>query len=291
MPSRRGFKTQPLPLTMGLLVLAAGVIRAQQVKGEPSTSGERSRAPDWSLAAPALIACSDEALPVAVAQLSVQVDSALQRIDSLRDQALVAGSVARAAVGSARFVELADCLLQRRDPDFRRVRAAGYAEFEAYIAREFHGAADAKLLLSVGAAYVAALSANGWLDMELWVDIPLLGVMLRRSAGLAPELDNARALLLLGVLDCARPVAIGGQPGEGLAQLERAAQLTAGQYLTVQVTMAAHCAVTLNERPLFDRLLRGVIAAHTGASFARDNAVAKQRARYLLQHADLVFPD
>jgi hypothetical protein len=288
MPSRRAFKTQ---LTVALWVLAIGLISVQPAKGEPSTSGERTRPEDWSLAAPASIACSDSSLPVAVAQLNEQVDGALQRSDALRDQALVAGSEARAAVGGWRFVGLADCLLQRRDPDFRRVRAAGYAEFERYIAREFRGAADAKLLLSVGAAYVAAWYANAWLDMELWVDIPLLGVMLRRSAALAPELDNARALLLLGVLDCARPVAIGGQPGEGLAQLERAAQLTAGQYLTVQVTMAAHCAVALNQRPLFDRLLRGVIAARTGASFARDNALAKQRARYLLSHADLVFTD
>jgi hypothetical protein len=287
MPSRRGFKTQ---LTLALLVLASAAVTVQQAKGEPSTAGEPTRLAERSLAAPALLACSDAALPVAVAQLNEQADSALRRIDSLRDQALVAGNEARAALGSWRFVELADCLLQRRDSEFRRVRAAGYAEFEAYIAREFHGDADAKLLLSVGAAYVVALSANGWLDMELWVDVPLLGAMLRRSAALAPELDHARALLLLGVLDCARPIAIGGQPDEGLAQLERAMQLTAGQYLTVQVAMAAHCAVTLNQRPLFDRLLRGVIAAQTGASFERENAIAKQRARYLLQHADLVFP-
>jgi TRAP transporter T-component len=123
------------------------------------------------------------------------------------------------------------------------------------------------------------------------VDVPVLIARLRRSALLAPKLEGAHALILLGRLDCARPIAIGGQPREGLSELERAAQLTQGHCLAVQVTMAVSCAVTLNERPMFDRLLRAVLDADTGTAFARENAFAKERARYLLAHADSAFPD
>jgi hypothetical protein len=238
-----------------------------------------------------LIECSNAVMSTAIAQLDARADAVQKRIDAIRDRVLVYGSLARLAEESDRVVELADCLLQRREPDVRRARAAGFAAYVALIEREFHGETDAKLLLSVGAAYVAALSVRGFLDVALSVDVPTMAAMLRRSAELAPKLDGAHALILLGALDCARPIAVGGQPREGLSELERAAQLTEGHHLTVQLTMAVRCAVTLNERQLFDRLLRAVIDADSGTAFARENALAKQRARYLLSHADLMFPD
>ena len=230
-------------------------------------------------------------LSAAIAGLDARVEAAQQRDELLRDRTLAAGPDAAPGERDDQLVALADCLLERRDPGFVRARAAGEPEFSAWLARVFSSASDARLLLSAATAYLAVPIGSGRLEVDTWIDVPMLKAMLRRSAELAPAQDGARALMQLGALDCALPPLVGGRPQAGISQLERAVALTRRENLAVQLTMAERCAVTSNDRSLFVRLLDEIAKAPVGVPYARGNEIAKQRAHHLLEHADVLFPD
>mgnify|MGYP003781309795 CR=1 FL=1 len=223
-----------------------------------------------------------------LAHLNAEVDRAELRNTARRDRALIEG-VDEGGLAPHLSV-FADCLLRQRDPGFDQARKAGYPELEARIARVFKGRSDARLLLSSGLAYLAEMSGSIASDVDVWGEIPFVNALLRRSAEIAPDLDGARALITLGAIECMRPPLVGGQPRAGMSQLERAAELTARTNLWVQLTMAEFCAVTLNDRELFERLLRELLEAPPATRFARTNAWAKQRASHLLEHAHVLFP-
>ena len=245
------------------------------VRAEPPAAGARLVPPT----------CAETTL----AHLDAELERAESRNTARRDRVLIDGTDEGGELGPHLSV-LADCLLRRRDPGFDQARKAGYTAFEERIARVFKGRSDARLLLASGLAYLAEISGSIAMDVDVWGDIPFVNALLRRSAEIAPELDGARALITLGAIECMRPPLVGGQPHAGMSQLERAAQVTARANLSVQLTMAEFCAVTLNDRELFERLLRELLEAPAAPRFARANASAKQRASYLLEHANVIFP-
>ena len=224
-----------------------------------------------------------------LAHLSAELERAESRNTARRDRELIEGSDEGGDVGPHLSV-FADCLLRRRDPGFDQARKVGYAALEARIARIFKGRSDARLLLASGLAYLTEISGSIASDVDVLGDIPFVNALLRRSAEIAPDLDGARALITLGAIECMRPPLVGGQPRAGMSQLERAAQVTERANLSVQLTMAEFCAVTLNDRELFESLLRELLEAPPAARFARANACAKRRASYLLEHANAIFP-
>jgi hypothetical protein len=224
-----------------------------------------------------------------LADLQPQLEAAERRNSARRDRSLT-GDAESAELGPHLGV-LADCLLRRRDPGFDRARSAGYAELSARVVRVFNRRSDARLLLAVGLAYLADLTESIVGDVDVYSEVPFATALLRRSVELAPDLDGARALVALGALECARSSVIGGQPQAGLAQLERAAQLSARANLSVQLAIAESCAVALNDRDLFDRMLHEILSdARSGGPYARENALAKRRAAHLLDHAGVLFP-
>lgn len=145
------------------------------------------------------------------------------------------------------------------------------------------------------AAYVLATNWVGWIDSHsddyaALADLPRAQALLDWVVGTAPEHDDGAAWLYLAVLHSQRPPAAGGRPDLALEHFERARSVSDGRNLLVDVMLADHYARLLFDREMFVAALRRVVESDVEApEYRLANAVARQRARVLLDQTERIF--
>jgi hypothetical protein len=180
-------------------------------------------------------------------------------------------------------------MLRLRDKGFDEALAAGAETFKRWIDYHFYEPErDAEPLLQAGLAMLATMSASQD-GLAAAVDLPLARQMVERSVELDPELNGSRGLWLMGTIECTIPEMVGGRPREGMRLLERAAKLTDRGSHNLLVTMAEKCAVALQDRGLFHRLLMEVIESGDVAEYRLANKISRRRAERLLANIDEFF--
>lgn len=137
--------------------------------------------------------------------------------------------------------------------------------------------------------YVYATSWAGWIaarsdDWGALADLPKVEHLLERIIAQAPEYDQGRAQLYLGVMHSQLPPALGGKPEIGKAHFELAITYSGGHDLMAKVEYARRYARLVFDQPLHDRLLHEVLAAPAQApDLTLSNILAKQQAELLLK--------
>lgn len=122
-------------------------------------------------------------------------------------------------------------------------------------------------------------------------DLPKAVAVMKRVHELDKELHFAGPDLFFGVYFASRPAMLGGDIEKARTHFEWARRLTAGKYLMAYVLEARYLAVGLQDRALFETLLKRVLEAPAGAlPRARlTDEVAKRRAAAMLEKADDYF--
>lgn len=159
--------------------------------------------------------------------------------------------------------------------------------FDAALAGTPRG--DVPVMYGFGAAWAGLIQLRMG-DWDAVAQIPKLEALMRRVAHLDERYDGGGAHLYLGVLATYRPKSLGGEPERGRWHFERAAELSLGRNLLVNVLFAQHYARLVFDRALHDRLLGEVMAANPReAGLTLSNVIARQRAEELLSSADDYF--
>lgn len=141
-------------------------------------------------------------------------------------------------------------------------------------------------------AFAAAGKVNLSRDSsEELARLPLIEAMMRRVWELDKEFQFAGADLFFGAYYASRPAMLGGDKGKAKTHFEWARRLTAGRYLLAYVFEARYLAVALQDRALFEQLLKRVLEAQAGGlpGARLADEVAKKRAAALLEKADDYF--
>jgi tetratricopeptide (TPR) repeat protein len=158
-----------------------------------------------------------------------------------------------------------------------------------------------KALGSFGKADVPALfwAANSWLswvgtnvdDPEIFLAIPKIRLMLKRSVELDETYKYGAAHAILGVLHAARSPAFGGQPEMAKAAFDRAFEISDRRVLLFYLSYAQYYAYQIQDRQLYEQTLQAIIDAPDDllpeAAFI--NAAAKRKARRLLKDIERIF--
>ncbi|HEY1585650.1 MAG TPA: TRAP transporter TatT component family protein, partial [Polyangia bacterium] len=128
-------------------------------------------------------------------------------------------------------------------------------------------------------------------DLARVVELPKAIALIKRSHELDPKFYNGGAAMTLGIIYCSQGKAIGGDPDLGKKFFEEAINLTDGKYLMPKVMYARFFAVITQDRPLFEKTLKEVIAAPHDIWPAQrlPNELAKKRAQRYLAHAEDYF--
>jgi hypothetical protein len=144
-------------------------------------------------------------------------------------------------------------------------------------------------------AYVLATTWVGWIDAHsgdysALADLPRVEALLDWIAARSPEHDDGAVWLYLAVLHSQRPPAAGGRPELARRYFERSREVSDGRNLLIDVMLADHYARLLFDRDLFVRALERVVASEVeAAEYRLVNAVARQRARELLDQTERIF--
>jgi len=237
----------------------------------------RQGAPAYLLLADSLIADDPEnsALLQGGARLYVAYASAFVS-DPQRAQRLTRRAVDYA--DRALCVELPPaCAPEARSPD----------GFAAALAQA--GEAQVPVLYTWGVARAGWVQAASE-DWNAIAELPRVETAMRRVVELDESYDRGAAHVYLGVLATLRPAVLGGRPEEGRRHFERAIELSGGKNLMGQVQFARYYARLVFDRPLHDRLLKGVLAADAvQPGLTLSNTLAQEQARKLLADADAFF--
>ncbi|RJP47210.1 MAG: hypothetical protein C4548_01400 [Desulfobacteraceae bacterium] len=156
-------------------------------------------------------------------------------------------------------------------------------------------------LETFGKADVPALfwAANSWLswvgtnvdDPEIFLAIPKIRLMLKRSVELDETYKYGAAHAILGVLHAARPPAFGGEPEKAKAAFDRAFEISDRRVLLFYLSYAQHYAYQIQDRQLYEQTLQTIIDAPDDllpeAAFI--NAAAKRKAKRLLKDIECIF--
>jgi hypothetical protein len=149
---------------------------------------------------------------------------------------------------------------------------------------------EAPGLLFTGLALASGINLNRQ-DLARVVDLPKAIAIIKRSHELDPKFYNAGAAMTLGIIYCSQGKAIGGDPELGKKFFDEAIAATDGKYLMPRVMMARFYAVITQDRPLFEKTLKAVIATPNDVWPAQrlPNTLAKKRAERYLAHAEDYF--
>jgi tetratricopeptide (TPR) repeat protein len=149
---------------------------------------------------------------------------------------------------------------------------------------------EAPGLLFVGLSLASAINLNRN-DLARVVELPKAIAVIKRSHELDPKFYNAGAAMTLGIIYCSQGKAIGGDPDLGKKFFEESINATGGKYLMPKVMFARFFAVITQDRPLFEKTLKEVIAAPHDLWPAQrlPNELAKRRAVRYLAHAEDYF--
>lgn len=127
-------------------------------------------------------------------------------------------------------------------------------------------------------------------DWGVLAELPKVEFALDRLYQLNDSYQGGTIHLYLGVLNCLRPPALGGQPEIGRAHFERADEMSGGKDLSVKVEFARSYARMMYNRALHDQLLHEVLQADPVApGYTLFNTLAQREAKELLETADDYF--
>lgn len=190
----------------------------------------------------------------------------------------------------SRALKLSKHTLRLRDRGFDRALSAGDASFQNWVNLTFYKEKDAEVLALTGSAWFASME-NSQEGLAATADRPFAEALLKRSIELDPEVEGALALTVLGTVECTVPMGIGGKPKRGLAYLDRAAAITERKNHSILLTMADRCAVGLQDRAMFRRLIKEILEAKDAEDFRVQNKFARKKAERLLREIDELFLD
>lgn len=141
----------------------------------------------------------------------------------------------------------------------------------------------------------SAFSWGNWLNLHrddplAIVEVPQVTAIVKRVVELDPSYEYGAALAFMGALNSVRPAMLGGKPEEAREYFDRAIEV-APNYLMSKVMMAQYFAVQVQDKELFTRLLRGVLASDPAALPERrlTNEIAQRRAKLLLDRVKEYF--
>ena len=162
-----------------------------------------------------------------------------------------------------------------------------FAEFEQWTAAL--QAKDVPLAYGMATAWATWMQANSD-DFNAIADLGRVKLLMQRIAELDEGYEYGGPHLYLGVFETLLPPALGGRPELGRTHFERALALAEGKHLLTLVMFAEQYARLVFDRALHDDLLGRVLAAEVEVpELTLMNAVAKRRARSLLETADAYF--
>ncbi len=191
---------------------------------------------------------------------------------------------AAAMFGKARDYGLA---ILARDRVFRSAQGRTLAEFEQALARFSRR--------EVPALFMTAVAWVGWItsqpsSLEALADLPRAMALLNRVYALEPGHEHGGPDLFLGIYYALQPVGAGRDLPRSRQHFESACALAGPDYLTPRVAFAEYYARYAFDRDLFERTLQEVVRHETqNPDFNLANAVARQRARNLLEQVDELF--
>lgn len=196
----------------------------------------------------------------------------------------------RAGILYARALFYSKRMLRLRDSNFDAAVAGGQDKFQQWVDENFYERKDAEPLLTAALGYLVSMieSEEG---LAAAVDLPYARYMVERSMELDPEVNGGQAMTLIGVVECTMPVAVGGRPKVGLKLMEKAAAQEHRTNHGILVSMAERCAVALQDREMFKRLLMEVIQAGDVDKYRLSNKLARHQAERLLKKIDELFYD
>jgi hypothetical protein len=194
----------------------------------------------------------------------------------------------RAGLMFDRALMYAKHMLRLRDDGFDEALGSGVDGFRGWVDESFFREEDAEVLLTAGTAWLATMQASDD-GLAAAVDRPFAEALIKKSIELDEDLEGARGLMLLGTVECTVPELVGGDPKKGMKYLERALELTDRQSHGTQVAIAERCAVALQDRKMFKRLLMEVIESGDVAKYRMTNKFARRRAVRLLGQIDDLF--
>jgi len=233
--------------------------------------------------------------PLLIATIISEVGYAAMWLDEKADKAELAGDFdeverldKKQGLLFDRALLHAKRMLRLRDSGFDAALAGGVEPFEKWVKENFFRKDDAEVTLVAGTAWLATMQASAD-GLAAAVDRPFAEALLKRSIELDPELEGARALTLLGTVECTVPEMLGGDSKKGMAFLERAAKLTERKVHAVMVTMAELCAVAQQDRKMFRDLLMEVIESGDVEEHRMVNHFARRKAVRLIGQADEFF--
>ncbi|NIR55738.1 MAG: hypothetical protein GWO42_14485 [Nitrospinaceae bacterium] len=128
-------------------------------------------------------------------------------------------------------------------------------------------------------------------DLQAFVAIPKVEALMQKAQGLNENYHHAGPHMFYGIFYGGRSKMLGGDPEKARNHFEKCLELTEQKYLMAHVMYAKTYAVQMQDPELFKKLLNTVLEAPDdilpGQQLA--NAVAKMKARKLLEAADDLF--
>jgi len=120
------------------------------------------------------------------------------------------------------------------------------------------------------------------------INLAKVEMIMRRVLELDENYNFAGVHLFYGSYYAARPPLLGGKPEKGREHFERNIELTGGRLLLSKVMLAQYYAVQIQDRELFDSLLREVLVydLDRDPDYRLMNAIAKQKAAGLLSQTE-----
>jgi len=142
-------------------------------------------------------------------------------------------------------------------------------------------------------------TAYGWAGSINWsrdrpdmlADLPRVVAMMHRVLELDEAYFHAGPHLFFGVYYAARSPALGGDPARARFHLDKALELTGGDFLLVRLFLADPYAVQIQDRALFETQVTSILDAPADLFPEQRlmNQVAKARARLLLERIHELF--
>ncbi|MDE2142211.1 MAG: hypothetical protein KGJ84_07360 [Elusimicrobia bacterium] len=128
-------------------------------------------------------------------------------------------------------------------------------------------------------------------DAAALADLPKVAALMTRVSELEPGYHFDGVDLFFGVYYASRPRMLGGDPAKAKAAFERARKATKGQYLMAHVLNARAYAVAVQDRELYQQLLKKVLESPSGQlpEARLTDEAAKRKAAVLLEKIDDYF--
>jgi TRAP transporter T-component len=130
-------------------------------------------------------------------------------------------------------------------------------------------------------------------DPDMLVGLGTIEHLLAKVIALDPDYNSGAPLLFRAVYLSSRPKAFGGKPEEAKAAFDRAMKAWGDRNLLVPYLYARMYCTEVQDMPLFQSLIKQVLAADVAAhpDLRLNNEVARSRARYWSARADdLILP-